>query len=194
MKYFFLTLLILPAFLKAQTIAQKADQLLTAYSSQQKFSGNVLIAQEGKVIFEKSYGFADLKTRKPNTSNTQFRVGSLTKMFTSSAILQLVKEKKLSLTDPVIKYVPGFAYGDSVKIINLLSHTSGIKGYTDGAEPANLNESVAKFKYQPLAFLPGSRFEYNNFNYILLSFIAESVSGTPFDQVLQSVLAKAGMK
>ena len=194
MKYFFLTLLFLPAFLKAQTIAQKADELLTAYSSQHKFSGNVLIAKEGKIIFEKSYGYADLKTKKPITPDTEFRVGSLTKMFTSNAILQLAKDNKLSLNDPVIKYVPGFAYGDSVKIINLLSHTSGIKGYTEGAEPTNLHESVAGYKYQQLAFLPGSRFEYNNFNYILLSYIAEKVSGKSFDKVIQSVLAKADMK
>ena len=193
MKYFFLTLLFLPALLKAQTIAQKADELLAAYSSQHKFSGNVLIAKESKIIFEKSYGYADLKTKKPNTPETEFRVGSLTKMFTSAAILHLAKDKKLSLNDPVIKYVPEFAYGDSVKIINLLNHTSGIKGYTEGAEPSDLNESVTRFKYQQLAFLPGSRFEYNNFNYILLSYIAEKVSGKSFDQVIQSVLAKADM-
>lgn len=195
MKYFFLTLMVLPLLLKAQTVAQKADELLTAYSDQHKFSGNVLIAKEGKIIFEKSYGYADLKTKKPNNPATEFRVGSLTKMFTSAAILQLAADKKLSLTGPVKQYVPGFAYGDSVKIINLLSHTSGIKGHTESPEPTNLNESVERFKYAPAAFSPGTQFEYNNFNYILLSYIAEKVSGEPFELLIKKkVLAKAGMK
>ena len=195
MKYFFLALFILPALANAQTIAQKADELLTAYSDQHKFRGNVVIEKEGKMIFQKSYGYADIKAKKPNTAETEFRVGSLTKMFTSTAILQLAEAGKLSLTDPVIKFVPGFAYGDSVKIINLLSHTSGIKGFTASPEPTNLKESVDRFKYQPLAFTPGTQFEYNNFNYILLSFIAEKVSGVSLPRVIQSgVLAKAGMK
>src|SRR6476661_9668328 len=158
MKYFFLTLLMLPVLLEAQSIAQKADELLSAYSNQHKFSGNVLIAKEGKIIFEKSYGYADINNKQLNTATTEFRVGSLTKMFTSTAILQLAQKGKLSLTDPVSKYVPDFAYRDSVKIINLLSHTSGIKGYTDSPEPTTLKESIERFRYQPLAFKPGSRF------------------------------------
>jgi CubicO group peptidase (beta-lactamase class C family) len=194
MKYVFLALLILPVLVKSQTIAQKADELLTAYSDQHKFSGNVLIAKDGKIIFQRSYGYADISTKQPNTAATEFRVGSLTKMFTSTAILQLAEKGKLSLTDPVNKYVSNFAYGDSVKIINLLSHTSGIKGYTDSPEPTTLKESIDRFKYQPLAFVPGSQFEYNNFNYILLSYIAEKTSGVPFPKLIQSsVLSKAGM-
>ena len=89
MKYVFLALLILPVLVKSQTIAQKADELLTAYSDQHKFSGNVLIAKDGKIIFQRSYGYADISTKQPNTAATEFRVGSLTKMFTSTAILQL---------------------------------------------------------------------------------------------------------
>lgn len=194
MKYFFLTLLMVPFVVKAQTIAEKADELLTTYSSQHKFSGNVLIAKHGKIIFEKSYGYADIKSKQLNTAVTEFRVGSLTKMFTSTAILQLAEKGKLSLADPVNKYVPNFAYGDSVKIINLLSHTSGIKGYTDSPEPATLTESIERFRYQPLAFTPGTKFEYNNFNYILLSYIAEKTSGIAFPKLIESsVLAKAGM-
>jgi CubicO group peptidase (beta-lactamase class C family) len=194
MKHLILTLFMLPFLVKGQTISQKADELLTAYSNQHKFSGNVLIAKEGKIIFQKSYGYADIKTKTPNTANTEFRVGSLTKMFTSTAILKLAEEGKLSLTDPVNKYVSNFAYGDSVKIINLLSHTSGIKGYTSSPEPVTLKESVDRFIYQPLAFTPGTQFEYNNFNYILLSSIAEKASGVAFPELIRSdVLAKAGM-
>jgi CubicO group peptidase (beta-lactamase class C family) len=158
MKYFFLTLIMVPYLVKAQTIAQKADELLTAYSDQHKFSGNVLIAKEGKIIFQRSYGYADIKTKKLNTATTEFRAGSLTKMFTSTAILQLAESGKLSLTDPVIKYVPNFAYGDSVKIINLLSHTSGIKGYTASPEPNTLQSLWTGLNTNrlPLHPVPGS--------------------------------------
>ena len=194
MKCLLLVALAIPYILKAQSIPQKADELLTAYSDQHKFSGNVLIAKDGNVIFEKSYGYADLKAKRLNEANTEFRVGSLTKMFTSSSILQLVEEHKISLTDPVSKYVSTFPYKDSVKIVNLLSHTSGIKGGTGQPEPQNLKQSVENFHYEPLAFAPGSQFQYNNFNYILLSYIAEKVSGGSYADLLKKrVLNPAGM-
>jgi len=194
MRLLILTLLLVPHFMKAQSIAQKADELLTAYSTQHKFSGAVLIAKEGNILFEKAYGYADLGTQRLNTTETEFRVGSLTKMFTSTAILQLVQQGKLSLTDRVSKYLPQFANGDQVQIQHLLSHTSGIKGTTEAPEPTTLEESVARFRCDSLAFTPGSRFEYNNFNYILLAYIVQKVSGMPFEQLLKTrVLDKAGM-
>ena len=185
----------LPSILNAQTIAEKADALLTAYSDQQKFSGTVLIAKKGEIIFEKAYGYADKKSRRLNTTDTEFRVGSLTKMFTSTVILQLAAAKQLSLNDPLSKYVPAIANSENIKLIHLLSHTSGIKGFTEQPMPLTLEESVARFKSDTSAFQPGSRFEYNNFNYILLSFIAQKVTGIPFSQLVKAkVLDKAGMK
>jgi CubicO group peptidase (beta-lactamase class C family) len=195
MKRSLLFLLLLPGLVNAQTIAQKADELLTAYTNQNKFSGNVLIAKEGKIVFQKAYGYADKDAKRLNTLETEFRAGSLTKMFTSTAILQLAETSRLSLTDPVSKFVPGFADGNKIQILHLLSHTSGIQGSTASPEPTTLSESVKQFKSEHLAFEPGSRFEYNNFNYILLSSIAEKVSGKKLNDLLQSkVLNKAGMK
>jgi CubicO group peptidase (beta-lactamase class C family) len=121
-------------------------------------------------------------------------VGSLTKMFTSTAILQLAGRSRLSLTDPVSKYIPGFPYSDSVQIVHLLSHTSGISGTTEPPEPKDLEESVSHFRYQKASFAPGTQFEYNNFNYILLSYIIQKVSHMPYQKFIQSqVIAKAGM-
>src|SRR5687767_15263647 len=140
-----LLLLLIPVIAGAQTIEQNADALLTAYTDQNKFSGNVLIAKEGKIIFQKSYGFADRESKKPNTLQTEFRVGSLTKMFTSTTILQLAEQSKLSLNDPVSKYVPEFQNGDKIQIKHLLSHTSGIKGTTTTPEPTTLEEAIARF-------------------------------------------------
>lgn len=194
MRPFLLALFVLPLFVKAQTIAEKADVLLTAYTVQQKFSGAVLIAKEGKVVFEKAYGYADRNTQRLNTVQTEFRVGSLTKMFTSTVILQLASESKLSLTDPVSNYVPGIVNGKKIQLIHLLSHTSGIKGHTESPEPRTLEESVARFKTGSPAFPPGAQFEYNNFNYILLSYIAQKVTGIPYPQLVKErVLNKVGM-
>ena len=190
-----LAVLLLPAYLKAQTVAQKADELLTAYTQQEKFSGSVLIAKDGHIIFEKAYGYADKSSGRLNTIETEFRVGSLTKMFTSAVILQLADEGRLSLTDPVAKYVKDFSDGDKIQIIHLLSHSSGIKGSTGAPAPTTLDESVTKFRVQPLVFAPGSRFEYNNFNYILLSYIAQKISGVTFPELLETrLLQKLNMR
>ena len=189
-----LAIVLLPVYLNAQTVAQKADALLAAYTEQQKFSGNVLIAKGGSIVFEKAYGHADKSSGKLNTTDTEFRVGSLTKMFTSALILQLGEEGSLSLTDPVSKYVKDFPHGNEIKLINMLSHTSGIKGSTGSPAPSTLEESVTGFKVQSLSFTPGSRFEYNNFNYILLSYIAQIVSGTSFSELLERrLLHKSNM-
>jgi CubicO group peptidase (beta-lactamase class C family) len=195
MKRILLMLLLAPVLSGAQTIAQKADELLTTYTNQNKFSGNVLIAQKGKVIFQKAYGYADRETNRLNTLETEFRIGSLTKMFTSAAILKLAECSKLSLTDPVSKFIPNIKDGDKIQIVHLLSHTSGIKGSGAPQEPTSIKEAVDGFQSMPLAFKPGERFEYNNFNYILLSYIVEKISGVDFASFLRKeVLVKAGMK
>ena len=183
-----LAIVLLPGFINAQTIAQKADGLLRAYTDQQKFSGNVLIAKGDTILFEKAYGYADKSSGQLNTIETEFRVGSLTKMFTSAVILQFADEGKISLADPVSKYVTDFSNGDKIKLIHLLSHTSGIKGSTGSPAPTSLEESISRFKVQPLSFEPGSKFEYNNFNYILLSFIAQKVSGTSLSDLFTNRL------
>ena len=183
-----LAIVLLPGFINAQTIAQKADDLLRAYTDQQKFSGNVLIAKGDTILFEKAYGYADKSSGQLNTIETEFRVGSLTKMFTSAVILQFADEGKISLADPVSKYVTDFSNGDKIKLIHLLSHTSGIKGSTGSPAPTSLEESISRFKVQPMSFEPGSKFEYNNFNYILLSFIAQKVSGTSLSDLFTNRL------
>jgi CubicO group peptidase (beta-lactamase class C family) len=194
MKRFILMALLLPGLVKGQTIAEKADELLTAYTTQNKFSGNVLIAKKGKIIFEKAYGYADRAKNQPNNIETEFRVGSLTKMFTSTVILKLVESSRISLNDPLSKFVPGFLNGDNIQIRHLLSHTSGIKGNTEGPEPKTLAESVTKFHAEPSNVKPGEHFEYNNFNYILLSYIAQKVTGKNYpDLMREMVLNKIGM-
>ena len=93
---------------QAQNIEKKADERLQAYSRQNKFSGAVLIGVRGDVVFNKAYGYANRDLEIPATTETEFRAGSLTKMFTSTLILKLVQEGKIALLDPVSKYIPGF--------------------------------------------------------------------------------------
>lgn len=167
---------------------------MTAYANQHKFSGNVLIAQKGEILFQKAYGYANLAQQRPNTLETEFRVGSLTKMFTSTAILQLMEAGKLSLTDPIKKFLPDFPDGDKIQIQHLLSHTSGIRGYTAAPPPTNLEESISHFQFDVLGFTPGTQFEYNNYNYLVLSSIIEQLAGKKLPEVLQQqIFAKAAL-
>jgi CubicO group peptidase (beta-lactamase class C family) len=193
MRKFLLLATVLPFFSKAQDIASKADELLTAYHKQGKFTGTVLIAREGKIVFEKGYGFADRNSKVPNSPTTEFRIGSLSKPFTATLILQLQEQGRLNIKDPIRKYIPDYPKGDSITIENLLNHTSGIKSITSMkeyyekwmAQPSTLDNTINYFKTEPLNFTPGSRFEYSNSNYILLSRIAEKASGLSFAELLQ---------
>ncbi len=184
---------LLPFVVAAQSLQQKADALMQAYSTQQKFSGNVLVAVKNKIVFSKSYGKASLEENRSNSSQTQFRAGSLTKMFTAVLVMQLAEEKKLSLADPVSKYVNNADPSGKVTVQHLLSHTSGLNGSTKPGA-ATLEQMIASYVPAAASFAAGERFEYNNFNYILLSFIAQKCTGIPFAALLQnSVLQKTGM-
>src|SRR5205823_2963456 len=89
---------------------------------------NVLVAQDGKVVFERSFGYADVVGRAPNTGSTSFPIASITKTLTATGVLQLVSQGKIQLNDPVVKYLPGFPY-TGITVRHLLSHTSGLPSY-----------------------------------------------------------------
>lgn len=191
----------LPTLLTAQSLADKADSLLSAYHKQDLFSGTVIIAQSGKTLFEKSYGWADREAAVPNTSDTQYRIGSLTKPFTAMLIMQLVEKGKLNLQDPLSKYIPGFSKGDSVTIEQLLNHTSGIRSITSTNRYRNDRKSIKAeadvldiLRAEPFAFSPGSKWQYSNSNYMLLSYIAETISGRPMRQLVSDFAGTQGMK
>lgn len=198
MKYLFHLLFFLPLFLTAQDIPAKADALLSAYASQDQFSGTVLIAKKGKILFAKAYGYANREKKIQNTTSTEFRIGSVSKQFTAALILKLQEKKFLSVRDPLSKYIGDYPKGDSVLLGNLLNHTSGIKSITAMkqyyaewiGQPATLEQTVAKFKNEPYSFSPGKKFEYSNSNYILLSYIAELATGKKFDQLMEQYIFK----
>lgn len=153
----------------------------------------VLVQKKGEVLLRKGYGIANLEWELPVTRDTVFRIGSVTKQFTAVAILMLREQHKLALDDPIEKFFPSYpTHGHMISVEHLLTHTSGIKSYTGMKEwlpvlgkDFKLDELIDFFKFQPMEFVPGTRFSYNNSGYILLTAIIEKVSGKSFDQFLQ---------
>lgn len=168
-----------------------------------RFSGAVLVARDGRTVFEQAYGLADRERRIPNTVNTRFRIGSMNKMFTAVAVLQLAQAGKLRLDAPVGTYLtdyPNEEVRSKVTIHHLLTHTGGtgdIFGPEFDAHRHDLRtirDYVQLYGARPLAFEPGSRWEYSNYGFILLGAVIEKVSGMSYyDYVASHVFAPAGM-
>lgn len=172
--------------------AMRLDSIFSFYHAQNAFSGTVLVKQKGKVIFQKGYGFANRNTKLPNSDSTRFRIGSLTKTFTSLLIRQLEEEGALSLQDSVGKFLPGYVHG-SVSIEQLLTHSSGIPNYTSKDEyiaelmlkPMPTRELITKFCSDPLEFRSGTGFRYSNSGYLVLAGIIEKITSKHYAEVLQ---------
>jgi CubicO group peptidase (beta-lactamase class C family) len=148
----------------------------------------VLVAQNEKILFEKSYGSANLEWNNPNASSTKYRLGSITKQFTAASILLLEERGKLSTGDLVKKYMPDApAAWDKITIYNLLTHTSGIPNFTSfpdyhekEAIPATPKSLVDRFRDKPLDFQPGEKWSYSNSGYVLLGYLVEKISGQSY--------------
>ena len=160
-----------------------------------------LVARDGQVLWTGSCGMADLSHDIPITTNTKFRIGSITKQFTAAAILKLQEEGRLSVQDKLSKFMPDFPRGDEVTIHHLLTHTSGIKSYTSkpdfmmtAASAATSEQMINTFKNEPFDFDPGSQFAYNNSGYFLLGAIVEQITGQSYDDYLRDTFfAPLGM-
>jgi CubicO group peptidase (beta-lactamase class C family) len=186
------------------TVEEKLDQYLNAADTVLQFNGTALVAKGGKVIFAKGYGMADREKKTPNTVDTKFLIGSITKQFTATAIMQLVADKKLDIDNPISTYLTDYpkSTGDKITIRHLLTHTSGIQNFTDlpayqGMRDKSMTpqQVVAQFKDLPLDFEPGTKFNYSNSGYILLGLVIEKVSGEPYAQYLQKrIFDPIGMK
>ncbi|HET9161637.1 MAG TPA: serine hydrolase domain-containing protein [Caulobacteraceae bacterium] len=168
-----------------------------------RFDGAVLIARKGHVLFQHAYGLADRAARKPDTVDTQFRFGSMGKMFTAVAIMQLIEAGKVDPAAPIGRYLPGYANQDiatKVTVANLLTHTGGtgdIFGPEFDSHRAQLGEPadyVALYQNRGPAFEPGSRTAYSNYGFMLLGRIVETVSGQSYDDYIAGHIFKpAGM-
>ena len=189
----------------AQTKAEKIDAFMKQVTENGQYNGSVLVAENGKVIFKKGYGMANFEWEIPNAPDTKFRLGSITKQFTAMLVLQLVQEGKLKLDGKITDYLPDYpkANGDGITIHHLLTHTSGIPGYTEfpgffqnrSRTPSTPTEFVKQFADSALLFEPGSRWSYSNSACFLLGVIIEKLTGGSYEQTLQkNILDPLGMK
>jgi CubicO group peptidase (beta-lactamase class C family) len=181
-----------------QTEAVSIDSLLVKSTSNAEFNGSVLVAKKGKIIWSKGYGYSQAEQKIPNDENTVFNIASVTKTFTAALILKLQEQKKLSVSDALSKYYPGYPNGDKITIHHLLTHTAGIPDYLqqkefqaiDQTKPVTLETMIAFFKDKPLLFEPGTAFRYSNSDYTLLGYIIEKVTGLPYGTALETYIFK----
>ena len=180
----------------------RMEQIIQANVPKQ-FMGTVLVAQDGKVLLDKGYGFANLEWDIPNTPTTKFRLGSITKQFTAASILLLEERGKLKVEDPVKKYMPDApAAWDKITIFHVLTHTSGIPSFTGfpdyesrEAQAMTPEKLVEWFRDKPLEFEPGTKWNYSNSGYVLLGYLIEKISGQSYsDFVQQNIFTPLGMK
>ena len=184
-------------------VAESLTAYLEGLVKEDRFSGVVLVAKDGKPVFMKAYGLADKAKNVPNNPETKFNLGSMNKMFTAVAIAQLAEQGKLSFDDKVGKFLPDYPNKDvanKVTIHHLLTHTSGLGSYWNAkfdarrAQIKTVADYLALFADEPLLFEPGARFEYSNSGFIVLGAIVEKVSGQSYyDYVREHIYKPAGM-
>jgi D-alanyl-D-alanine carboxypeptidase len=210
------TFLLLPAWLlvpsqslaatktPVATPAARMDALLKAAYPADKPGAAAIVVKDGGVVFRKAYGMASLELGVPLQPDMVFRLGSITKQFTATAIMMLVEEGKLALDDPIEKHLPGYpTQGHRITIEHLLTHTSGIQSYTDipgwmtskVLAEMSVQELIDGFKKEPMQFAPGERYRYNNSAYVLLGAIIEKASGKSYESFLKErIFEPLGMK
>lgn len=202
---FALIILLTDCNTKSASYSSAFDTIFDSVFKTNEPGGAVLIAKDGKVIYEKGFGIEDLQTKKPISSHTLFNVGSISKTFVAFGILQLAKENKLSLDDDIAKYFPDFknsSIAKKVKIHHLLTHTSGLPDIRKVSEnsvfylTAKDAENWAPIKKtDSLEYEPGERFNYSNPAFNALALIIEKVSGIKWqDYIQKNIMEPAGMK
>ena len=182
--------------LATEGLASKIDKVLNSLTEREAFTGAVLVARNGEVLLSQGYGLADLDKNLPNTPQTKYRLGSITKQFTAMAILMLQAQDKLNVQDPICRYISECpTMWQDVTIHHLLTHTSGIPNLTDfrdyqatKATPSPPEQTIARFKDKPLDFPPGEQWRYSNSGYIVLGYIIEQASGQPYEMFLQQYI------
>ena len=160
----------------------------------------VLVSQNGDIIYQKGFGYADIEKKIPVTPDTKFKIGSVSKQFTAVAILKLQEEGRINTGDKLSKYIPDFPRGNEVTIYQLLTHTSGIHDYNstpnlDMTKPVTPQALLDIIKKLPYDFNPGERYLYNNSGYFILGYIVAQLSGKTLSEYLNDTFFKPlGMK
>lgn len=187
------------------------DAAISVYARKHDFNGTILVRHRGTVVYHKSFGIADRAFNVPVTLDTKFRVASITKLFTSVLVLQLAEQEKLNLDATIKRYLPAYTgpAGDRVTIHQLLRHVSGMQnpdtvssvesaianGLPQYQLPATSDQLLTRLASGPMVNEPGSKFDYNNAEYIVLGKVIEAIEGKAFDLVLQErILSPLGMR
>ncbi len=191
-----------PGGLYAQIDESSVEKLIHEKYSPGEPGPAVLIAKEGRIIYQKAFGMANLELGVALKPEMVFEIGSITKQFTAVAVLMLEERGQLGLDDEITRFIPDYpTQGQRITIRHLLTHTSGIKSYTSMPEWVPLwrndytpQEMIAIFKDQPMDFAPGEEYRYNNSGYILLGYVIEKASGLSYeDFIIQNIFVPAGM-
>jgi CubicO group peptidase (beta-lactamase class C family) len=189
----------------AQTFNKtRLDSLMDALAANNKAMVSIALTQNGKPIYSKAVGYSFINGNQkiPATIQTHYRIGSITKVFTSVMIFQLIEEGKLQLTTPLSKFFPDLPNADKITIANLLSHSSGLHNFTNDSSYITMMERkvteaemLAKFKKQPSDFEPGNKTEYSNTNFVLLGYIVEKLDKNTYAIALKNrILNKIDLK
>jgi CubicO group peptidase (beta-lactamase class C family) len=186
-----------PSFAAGETkddSSVQMDSLLTEIYPSDGPGASILVVKDGKTILRRAYGIGNLELNVPLSSKMVFRIGSVTKQFTSAGIMKMVEQGKLKVSDPITLYLPGYpTHGHNITIENLLTHTSGIKSYTSMGETMKeivnedltVDELVDSFKDAPMDFAPSTAYKYSNSGYALLGAIIEKISGKSYTDYIQ---------
>lgn len=152
----------------------------------------VLVSEDGRVIVQKGYGLADIDSRRRISPETQFRIGSITKEFTSVAVMKLQEQGRLSLDDRLSKFIADYPRGEEISLYHLLTHTSGLRDYTAKTDflenvtrPTTTQALIESFKQVGYDSAPGDRYRYNNSGYVLLGYVIERASGMTYEAYLR---------
>lgn len=189
--------------LAQSTIEPGIDEIMRKAFPPQEPGAAIVVVKDGRTIHRRGYGMANMELGVAIEPDMVFRIGSVTKQFTAVAILMLMEEGKLSLQDEITKFFPDYpTQGQKITVEHLLTHTSGIKSYTNLPEwigtmrkDVSMREMIDLFKDKPMEFAPGTQWNYNNSGFVLLGAIVEKISGQSYaDFVEKRIFAPLGMK
>src|SRR6185312_10651951 len=164
-------------------------------------SASVAIVRHGALVYAHAYGMAKLDPQVAADTSMRYAIGSISKQFTAAAVLLLVQDHKVSLDDPVSRFVPGLARGNDVTIREILSHTSGYQDFwpqdyvpPSMEQPTTPQHIIDRWAKQPLDFEPGTQWQYSNTNFIIAGLIVQKASGTPFTKFVHAqILDRLGL-
>ena len=175
----------------------RMDSLLDILHENDKFMGSVAVSRKGTLLYANAIGYDDIKTKRKSTVNTKYKIGSITKVFTSVLIFLAIEDQKLKLSDKLNEYFPTIKNSDRITIDHLLSHRSGIHNFTSGSDYSKWSrkaksrqEMVGIISGYESEFAPDSKADYSNSNYVVLGYVLEEIYQKKYAELVQERIVK----